>query len=295
MSKLAKVSYAWGLSETDAYKKETPKGEVIAARVFTAGANAKDVLPGLLQTALEKMAFPKTMRWGDDQIAFARPIQWILALLDDQVLPFQFIDVSTGNTTQGHRFHAPFAREVRSIEDYRAVMALGVSCFRQAREDAIRQQVQQLAKSVGGQWVEDEDLVATGGGGTPLALVELFESSYLEILKKSSSLKCANIKNVLPFKAKIATCCLTSWWWQALSLPTMPKWRRASSEAKARFDDGFYYKLDVQKPDEHAKRLEQVVFQRDLGQWLIRSRASKRCRDFWLMHWTLMLPRKQQH
>ncbi len=260
-----------GLSETDAYKKETPKGEVIAARVFTAGANAKDVLPGLLQTALEKMAFPKTMRWGDEQIAFARPIQWILALLNDQVLPFQFIDVSTGNTTQGHRFHAPFAREVRSIEDYRAVMAAGrVMLSLKAREDAIRQQVQQLAKSVGGQWVEDEDLVATTANLVehPWPLLGSFESSYLEIPKEilisemREHQKCFAIQgkdgDLLPYFVVVA----------GSEPPDDAKVAAGNARViKARFDDGgFYYKLDVQKSlDEHAKRLEQVVFQRDLG------------------------------
>ena len=89
-----------GLSVEDAYKKATKKGEVIAAQVFTKGQSAQAILPELLRNAMAKIPFKKVMRWGDERIAFARPIQWILALLDDQVIPFDFIDVTSGNQTQ---------------------------------------------------------------------------------------------------------------------------------------------------------------------------------------------------
>ena len=260
-----------GLTAQDAYKKETAKGEVIAARVFTAGKTAQEVLPQILQNAMEKMPFPKTMRWGDEPVGFARPIQWILALFNDAVISFQFADVLSGNTTQGHRFHAPFAREVRSIEDYRAVLAAGrVMLSAQARQDAIRKHVQQLAKSVGGRWVEDDELVAITANLVeyPWPLLGSFESSFLDIPKEilisemREHQKCFAIEDgdgaLLPHFAVVA----------GSEPPDDAKVAAGNARViKARFEDGgFYYRLDVKKTlEQHAETLKNVVFQRDLG------------------------------
>lgn len=59
---------------------QTPKGDYVAARVHEVGKPAADVLPGLLEGAIGKLVFPKAMRWGDETVTWARPLQWICAL-----------------------------------------------------------------------------------------------------------------------------------------------------------------------------------------------------------------------
>ena len=260
-----------GLSADDAYKKETKKGDVIAAQVFTKGKSAQAILPDLLQNLMGKIPFKKVMRWGDERIPFARPIQWILALLDDEVIPFRFVDVSSGSQTQGHRFHAPFAREVASIDDYRAVLAAGrVILSQEARRDAIRKQSQDLAASVGGVWIEDEALVKITANLVehPWPLLGSFEKNFLEIPKEilisemREHQKCFAIEGkdgaLLPYFIVVA----------GSEPPNKEQVAAGNARViKARFEDGgFYYKLDVKKTlVEHAEGLEKVIFQRDLG------------------------------
>ena len=62
---------------------ETPKGQVVGFRRTVRGKPALEVLPGLLEELLRGLRFPKSMRWGDGEFAFARPVHWIVALLDD--------------------------------------------------------------------------------------------------------------------------------------------------------------------------------------------------------------------
>ena len=72
------------------------------------GQTAAEALPPLLERIVRGIPFKKSMRWdsleGDE---FARPVHWIVALLDGKLLPVQFADVKSGTVTRGHRFHAP--------------------------------------------------------------------------------------------------------------------------------------------------------------------------------------------
>ncbi len=70
---------------------------------FTAGQSALDILKGLSKV-VESIEFPKNMKWGVTNYQYVRPIHWLVALLDDQVIPFEVFEIETGKETQGHRF-----------------------------------------------------------------------------------------------------------------------------------------------------------------------------------------------
>ncbi|MEE4240148.1 MAG: glycine--tRNA ligase subunit beta [Desulfopila sp.] len=85
-------------------KVDTAKGEYLMLVREVKGQDVAILLPSLLQQLLVDLSFPKSMRWAANSIAFARPIQWLLALHDDTVVPFEHEGIATSNVTRGHRF-----------------------------------------------------------------------------------------------------------------------------------------------------------------------------------------------
>ncbi|MBU1156872.1 MAG: glycine--tRNA ligase subunit beta, partial [Proteobacteria bacterium] len=138
----------------------TEKGDRLAAVKMLPGKPAKDVLPDLLPAIVEALHFPKTMRWGSQSFRYARPIHWLLALLDGTVIPFEVAQIKSGNTTKGHRFLAPQAMEVGGADDYldklRGAYVLAERGERQAK---VRQEVAAAAATTGGRMVPDEPLM----------------------------------------------------------------------------------------------------------------------------------------
>ena len=86
----------------DLYIKKTEKGEYVHAKKMVKGRLAADLLAGFLPELVKALRFPKSMRW--DNLRFARPIRWLVALLGDQVVDFPFDTLRSGRTTRGHRF-----------------------------------------------------------------------------------------------------------------------------------------------------------------------------------------------
>lgn len=92
-----------GKSPDDIYIKEIKGTEYIFVEKITEGQKTATVIPGI-QEIIQEIHFPQTMRWGNNSFRYARPIRWIVALLNDTVIPFEIANVQTSNKTYGHRF-----------------------------------------------------------------------------------------------------------------------------------------------------------------------------------------------
>jgi glycyl-tRNA synthetase beta chain len=93
-----------GVAVTDLSPMDTGKGLYFSVRRQRPGLPARELLATALPSAIAAIQFPKTMHWaGKDSIRFIRPIRWVLALLDDEVIPFEIAGVSSGDWTYGHR------------------------------------------------------------------------------------------------------------------------------------------------------------------------------------------------
>ena len=95
----------------------TPKGEYIAARKFMKGKATKELLSEILKSLVLELNFPKSMKWADKKLRFARPVQWFLALCDSEVVPFEIEGIASGNKSRGHRFFGK-EFEVSNVEEY---------------------------------------------------------------------------------------------------------------------------------------------------------------------------------
>jgi len=138
----------------------TDKGEYICAQKHETGVPTRSLLPEILSKVIGQLPFPKSMRWKDLDIRFARPIHWIVALYGGQVVPFTFGNVTSGDTTRGHRFMAPGPVTVDGIASYRAAMEKAcVVIDQQQRKAMIAAKLGELAKKAGGTADVDEKLL----------------------------------------------------------------------------------------------------------------------------------------
>jgi len=165
-------------------RTQTPKGEYLSAKVQEKGRPATEILPEALHAAVHGINFRKSMRWGNVDQAFARPVQWLVALLGGDVLPVVFGDVKSGRTTYGHRFLAPGAIELARPADYEAALekAHVLADFSKRRAQLL-DKLRAAAKSTGGQILEDESLVdqVTNLVELPSPVVGTFDEKHLDL------------------------------------------------------------------------------------------------------------------
>ncbi|MBU1753443.1 glycine--tRNA ligase subunit beta [bacterium] len=107
-----------GTSVEDLMIKTMPKGEYLYVKKHIKGRPALEILQESLPAMITGISFPKSMRWGNKEIRFARPIQWILALFDDKVIPFELDGIHSGKITYGHRFLAPSPISISQPKEY---------------------------------------------------------------------------------------------------------------------------------------------------------------------------------
>jgi len=151
-----------GVPVEDLEVRETSKGEYVYARVFTAGRAAEEVLPDMLKELIAGLSFPKTMRWGSEDVRFARPVRWLLALLDDRVIPFSLGSVTSDRQTYGHRQLSPGPFTVPSAAEYDGIMEqAGIVVDARMRRQKIWDGLTAAAAEHGGRPLPDDRLLDT--------------------------------------------------------------------------------------------------------------------------------------
>ncbi len=163
---------------------ETPKGRYLRAVIRHAGGYTSALLPGVLAAVCRRISFAKSMRWGTNETPFGRPVQWIVALYDTEVIHFEFAGVRSGPVSRGHRFLAPGEVPLRSAEDY--VTALGVAFVRvdvDSRRVAMLAGLEAAAAHEGGELVRDAFLEreVLGLVEEPHVVVGRFEEKFLAL------------------------------------------------------------------------------------------------------------------
>jgi glycyl-tRNA synthetase beta chain len=165
-------------------KIQTPKGEYLGAQVEEKGRLAQDILKDVLYAAVHGFNFKKSMRWGDVEWTFARPLHWIVALLGEEVLPVVFADVKSGRTTYGHRFLAPGPIELKRPADYEPALKKAQVIPRiDERRALLLERIRAKAKEAGGALLEDDSLVeqVTQLVELPNPVVGTFDAKHLDL------------------------------------------------------------------------------------------------------------------
>ena len=173
-----------GVSVEELECVNTPKGEYLYVKRRIPGRPTRDILAEVLPKLFADISWPKSMRWGNVGYAFVRPVQWVLALLNGEVIPFEMAGVRSSNTTRGHRFMAPEIKEVSDVQSYLQEMEKSfVIIDQQEREEIVEQVAGDAARRVGGRPAQDPELVKTVANLTeyPSAVCGSFDEAFLDL------------------------------------------------------------------------------------------------------------------
>jgi glycyl-tRNA synthetase beta chain len=174
-----------GIAVDQLERLENDQGAWLVYRSVRRGVATRELLAGIVEQALAALPTPKRMRWGSLRVEFVRPVHWLVMLFGDEVVDAELYGVRAGRESHGHRYHHP---EAISISEPRAYAPLletegHVVPDYETRKEAIRGQVQEAAKSVGGTAVIDEALLdeVTALVEWPVALLGNFETRFLAL------------------------------------------------------------------------------------------------------------------
>ena len=149
-----------GVTLDQCEKRETPKGVFLFAIVEQKGRAASEVIKDIIEDAMNKLPWPKSMRWADQKIRWVRQLDRILCLFDGKVIPVTYGPVTAGDTTRGHRFLAPAEFSVSNAAEYKEKLrAAKVMLDREERKQVILEGAKKLAASEGFELLEDNGLL----------------------------------------------------------------------------------------------------------------------------------------
>jgi glycyl-tRNA synthetase beta chain len=165
-------------------KVSTPKGEYLAATVTRKGRAASAILAETLPKEISTLYWPKNMYWRKRGEVFVRPVRWLVAMLDEQVVPLELFGIAAGNTTRGHRIVGPnrvfVSKPSAYVDALRGAKVLGAA----EREHVIRKALDAATRTIpGARWREDKPLVATVVNLTefPSAILGSFDPEFLDL------------------------------------------------------------------------------------------------------------------
>ncbi len=175
-----------GVDVSQLQKVTTPKGEYLTASVTNKGKPAAQVLSELLPKEIASIYWPKNMYWrAGKPERFVRPVRWIVAMLDGEVIPLEFAGIKAGNQSRGHRILGPAQVSIASPSQYIATMqGAHVTALSTDREYKIRKALDAATRTVpGARWREDAELLKTVVNLTecPSAILGSFDKEYLSL------------------------------------------------------------------------------------------------------------------
>lgn len=174
-----------GVSVRDLQIKQTPKGEYLFAIKREEGRPARDVLTEVVPQIVARLSFPKSMKWNEAGVRFARPIRWLLALFGGAVLPIEMAGIRADRRTYGHRILGGGKEVVvRDYASYASTLKrVGVIVDQDKRRTLIREQLTKVSQKAWVQLNADEALLeqATYSTEWPVPIVGNFDREYLSV------------------------------------------------------------------------------------------------------------------
>lgn len=256
----------------DALERREENGvEYVFATKSIAARDVAELLPGVLEGVITGTSWPKSCRWGTTSEYFSRPVRWLVALLDERVIPVRFAGLTAGNLTRGHRFLAPGPHEVATAADLLGVVeAAHVVSSEQAREAVIREGVAQAEQRTGAraELPEKTLLEVVNLCEQPTVLVGTFDEEFLRVPEEI--IVDAMLMHQRYFPLYDADGKLTNNFIVVSNGdPTHADTITGGNErvVRARLSDAkFFYEEDLKHPLEtYVDRLDEVVFQETLG------------------------------
>ena len=271
-----------GVEVSQLQKVATPKGEYLAAKITRKGRRATEILAESLAKEISSIHWPKNMYWHKPSERFVRPVRWLVAMLDSEVIPLAFAGIQAGNQSQGHRSLAggwvPVPNAAAYVEQLRAAKVLG----RVEREQQIRKALDAAARTIpGARWREDKGLLETVVNLTefPFAVLGNFDREFLELPEEVLVTVMRDHQKY--FAIEDTNGKLFPHFLAVLNTDGDPKGiiRHGHERVlRARFNDArFFWQTDQKHPlRERVQWLKHVTFQKDLGSYYEKTKRVQR-------------------
>ena len=269
----AAVGFARGKGvDVGALEVREEKGvEYVFATRRVEARDAAELLPEVLEGVIAGIAWPKSCRWGSTSEYFSRPVRWIVAMLDERVVPVRFAGLEAGNLTRGHRFLSPGPHEVPTASALLDVLeGAHVVTSEQARERAIREGVARIEEECGAraELPEKTLLEVVNLCEQPTVLVGAFDEEFLQVPEEIIVDAMLMHQRYFPLYdegGKLTNRFIVVSNGDPACAATIADGNERV--VRARLSDAkFFYEEDLKRPLEaYVERLDEVVFQESLG------------------------------
>jgi glycyl-tRNA synthetase beta chain len=264
-----------GVDVLQLQKVMTPKGEYLTASVTNKGKPAAQILAELLPKEIASIYWPKNMYWrAGKPERFVRPVRWIVAMLDGEIIPLEFAGIKAGNQSRGHRILGPAQVSIGSSSQYAEAMhGAHVTVLSGDREYKIRKALDAATRTVpGARWREDAELLKTVVNLTewPSAILGSFDKEYLSLPEEVLVTVMRDHQKY--FAVEDASGKLAPHFLAVLNTDGDPDGliRHGNERVlRARFNDArFFWKVDNKVSfSERREMLRSVTFQKELGNY----------------------------
>ncbi|MDN5372463.1 MAG: glycyl-tRNA synthetase beta chain [Carnobacterium sp.] len=267
----AAIGFARGQGATteDIYFKEIKDVSYVYVDKFISGKTVNEILIGLGEV-IASMTFPVSMHWANHSFKYIRPFHWLIAMLDEEVIPFELLDIKTSNTSRGHRFLGTDVTFASALDYEKKLEAVFVIADSEKRKQMIVTQIEKLAKDNKWSVSLDEELLeeVTNLIEYPTAFYGTFDKKYLDlpeevlITSMKDHQRYFGVKNnegaILPYFISVRN-------GNAEHLDMVAKGNE--KVLTARLDDGQFFYEEDQKLTIAAcvDRLKQVTFHEKIG------------------------------
>jgi glycyl-tRNA synthetase beta chain len=268
-----------GVEVTKLEKISTPKGEYLAATVTRKGKPAAQVLQEALPKEIAGIYWPKNMYWrAGKPERFVRPVRWIVAMMDGELVPLEFGGIRSGRESRGHRILGPEKLYIASPTQYLEAMRQGhVMASVAERVHRIRKALDAATRSIpGARWREDAALLDTVVNLTewPSAILGSFDKQYLSLPEEVLVTVMRDHQKY--FAVEDANGKLAPYFLAVLNTSGDPDGliRHGNERVlRARFNDArFFWDTDQKTPlTSRIEMLKAVTFQKDLGSYHAKS------------------------
>ena len=269
----AAVGFARGKGvDVGALEVREEKGvEYVFATRRVEARDAAELLPEVLEGVIAGIAWPKSCRWGSTSEYFSRPVRWIVAMLDERVVPVRFAGLEAGNLTRGHRFLSPGPHEVPTASALLDVLeGAHVVTSEQARERAIREGVARIEEECGAraELPEKTLLEVVNLCEQPTVLAGAFDEEFLQVPEEIIVDAMLMHQRYFPLydeDGKLTNRFIVVSNGDPACAATIADGNERV--VRARLSDAkFFYEEDLKRPLEaYVERLDEVVFQESLG------------------------------
>ncbi|MDR2443017.1 MAG: glycine--tRNA ligase subunit beta [Deltaproteobacteria bacterium] len=262
-----------GVPVGDLITQNTPKGPYLAVRKSVKGRSAAEVLGELIPAVLESLPFPKVMRWGDGTYQFVRPVHWLLAVLDSEILPLAFAGLKSGKVSFGHRFLHPGPVVITNPDEYPSRLAeTHVLVDFDARREMVKKELARVIEETNSDLKVslDEALVDEVANllEEPCAVLGHYDSQFLELPLAVASTAMKEHQRYFPItdgKGRQAPYFIAVNNTRAKDMNVVKKGHERV--LRARLDDARFYYLEDRKVRlaDRGETLKEVVFHHLLG------------------------------